>query len=47
MILGSDGPAGSGVQPLGMLRMWALLTSLSSILAERVCAQHTAGRKLL
>ena len=29
VILGTDGPAGSGVQPLGMLRMVALLSSLA------------------
>ena len=36
VILGTDGPAGSGVQPLGMLRMWALLSSLGGIPAELV-----------
>ena len=36
VILGTDGPAGSGVQPLGMLRMIALLSSLGSIPAELV-----------
>jgi enamidase len=34
--LGTDGPAGSGVQPLGMLRMVALLSSLANIPAELV-----------
>ena len=34
VILGTDGPAGSGVQPLGMLRMIALLSSLGDIPAE-------------
>jgi enamidase len=34
VILGTDGPAGSGVQPLGMLRMIALLSSLGNIPAE-------------
>jgi enamidase len=34
VILGPDGPAGSGVQPLGMLRMVALLSSLGNIPAE-------------
>ena len=34
VILGTDGPAGSGVQPLGMLRMVALLSSLGGIPAE-------------
>jgi enamidase len=36
VILGTDGPAGSGVQPLGMLRMIALLSSLAHIPAELV-----------
>ena len=36
VILGTDGPAGSGVQPLGMLRMIALLSSLANIPAELV-----------
>lgn len=34
VILGTDGPAGSGVQPLGILRMVALLSSLAGIPAE-------------
>ncbi len=34
VILGTDGPAGSGVQPLGILRMIALLSSLGGIPAE-------------
>ncbi len=36
VILGTDGPAGSGVQPLGMLRMIALLSSLARIAPELV-----------
>lgn len=36
VILGTDGPAGSGVQPLGMLRMIALISSLANIPAELV-----------
>jgi enamidase len=36
VILGTDGPAGSGVQPLGMLRMIALLSGLGGIPAELV-----------
>ncbi|HRP28910.1 MAG TPA: amidohydrolase family protein [Burkholderiaceae bacterium] len=35
IILGTDGPAGSGVQPLGILRMIALLASLGGIPAEQ------------
>ncbi|HCP79363.1 MAG TPA: Enamidase, partial [Pusillimonas sp.] len=34
VILGTDGPAGSGVQPLGILRMIAQLSSLADIPAE-------------
>ena len=36
VILGTDGPAGSGVQPLGMLRLIALLSSLGGIAPELV-----------
>ena len=36
VILGTDGPAGSGVQPLGVLRLIALLASLGGIPAELV-----------
>lgn len=36
VILGTDGPAGSGVQPLGILRLIALLSSLAGIPAEAV-----------
>ena len=34
LILGTDGPAGSGVQPLGILRMIAMLSSLGHVPAE-------------
>ncbi|MGB0845927.1 MAG: amidohydrolase family protein [Thiolinea sp.] len=34
VILGTDSPAGSGVQPLGILRMIAMLSSLGDIPAE-------------
>src|SRR6202158_1200696 len=34
VILGTDSPAGSGVQPLGILRMIAMLASLGEISAE-------------
>jgi enamidase len=34
VILGTDSPAGSGVQPLGILRMIAMLSSLGEISAE-------------
>jgi enamidase len=34
VILGTDGPAGSGVQPLGILRMVAMLSSLGEVPAE-------------
>jgi enamidase len=36
VILGTDGPAGSGVQPLGILRMIALLSSMAELPAELV-----------
>ena len=36
VILGTDAPAGSGVQPLGILRMIALISSLADIPAEIV-----------
>lgn len=35
LILGTDGPAGSGVQPLGILRMVAMLSSLGHLPAEQ------------
>ena len=46
MILGTDGPAGSGVQPLGILRMIALLSSLGDTPAETVfcCATGNTAR---
>jgi enamidase len=34
VILGTDGPAGSGVQPLGIVRMIAMLASLGEVPAE-------------
>lgn len=34
VILGTDSPAGSGVQPLGMLRMISMLSSLGEVPAE-------------
>lgn len=34
IILGTDGPAGSGVQPLGIMRMVAMLSSLGHVPAE-------------
>ncbi|MGA0595333.1 Enamidase [Enterovirga sp. CN4-39] len=34
VILGTDGPAGSGVQPLGILRMISMLASLGDLPAE-------------
>ncbi|NUT16271.1 MAG: amidohydrolase family protein, partial [Cupriavidus sp.] len=36
VILGTDGPAGSGVQPLGILRMVSLISSMAEIPAEIV-----------
>ncbi len=35
VILGTDGPAGSGVQPLGILRMISMLSSLGDVPAEQ------------
>ncbi len=35
VILGTDGPAGSGVQPLGIMRMVAMLSSLGNVPAEQ------------
>jgi enamidase len=34
IILGTDSPAGSGVQPLGILRLLALLSSVGNVPAE-------------
>lgn len=34
LVLGTDGPAGSGVQPLGMLRLVTMLASLGNIAPE-------------
>ena len=46
VILGTDSPAGSGVQPLGILRMIALLSSLGDTPAEQVfcCATGNTAR---
>jgi enamidase len=38
LTIGTDAPAGSGVQPLGMLRMVSLLASLGEVPAEQVWA---------
>ena len=43
VILGTDAPAGSGVQPLGILRMIALLSSLGGIPAEQVFCLATGN----
>ncbi len=53
VILGTDAPAGSGVQPLGILRMVSMLSSLGELPAEiafcsppatpRGCARWTAA----
>ena len=42
IILGTDAPAGSGVQPLGILRMIALLSSMADIPAE-LCFGFATG----
>lgn len=43
VILGTDAPAGSGVQPLGILRMIALLSSVGDTPAEQVFACATGN----
>ena len=43
VILGTDSPAGSGVQPLGMLRMIALISSMADIPAEMVIGFATGN----
>jgi enamidase len=46
VILGTDSPAGSGVQPLGILRMIALLSSIGEMPAETLfcCATGNTAR---
>jgi len=43
VILGTDSPAGSGVQPLGILRMIAMLSSLGDVPAERALCFATGN----
>jgi enamidase len=43
VILGTDSPAGSGVQPLGILRMIALLSSLGDLAAEEAICLATGN----
>ncbi len=43
VILGTDGPAGSGVQPLGILRMIAMLSSLGNLPAESAVCLATGN----
>lgn len=43
VILGTDSPAGSGVQPLGILRMIAMLSSLGEIPAEQAICLATGN----
>src|SRR5438309_4922084 len=43
VILGTDSPAGSGVQPLGILRMISMLSSLGEIPAEIAICPATAN----
>ena len=45
VILGTDGPAGSGVQPLGILRMIAMLSSLGNVPAEVAFCFGTGNTK--
>ncbi len=46
VILGTDAPAGSGVQPLGILRMIAMLSSIGNVPAELLfcCATGNTAR---
>ena len=43
VILGTDSPAGSGVQPLGILRMVAMLSSLGELPAEQAFCLATGN----
>jgi enamidase len=43
VILGTDGPAGSGVQPLGILRMISMLSSLGDLPAEEAFCLGTGN----
>jgi enamidase len=43
VILGTDSPAGSGVQPLGILRLIALLSGMGGIPAEEVLCYATGN----
>ncbi len=43
VILGTDSPAGSGVQPLGILRMIAMLSSFGNFPAEKVICFATGN----
>lgn len=43
VILGTDGPAGSGVQPLGILRMVSMLSALGEIPAEKAICFATGN----
>src|SRR5207248_11588353 len=43
VILGTDSPAGSGVQPLGILRMISMLSSLGEIPADVAVCLATAN----
>jgi len=43
VILGTDGPAGSGVQPLGILRMVAMLSALGELPAEQALCLATGN----
>ena len=43
VILGTDGPAGSGVQPLGIIRMIAMMSSLGDVAPETVICFATGN----
>ncbi|WP_306114843.1 MULTISPECIES: amidohydrolase family protein [unclassified Roseovarius] len=46
VILGTDGPAGSGVQPLGILRMVAMLSAFGNVPAEQAFCFATGNTAL-
>ena len=50
IILGTDGPAGSGVQPLGIMRMIAMLSAFGNVPAEKAfcfCHGNTSRQRNL
>ena len=43
LVIGTDSPAGSGVQPLGILRVMSWIASLAEVAPERVVAMATGN----